>query len=192
MQVGHPVASWRLGTRGATFVATLALIAAACQGGPNIHGSPGATGAPTAGSSEEVASPAAPFAAATSTTVFGARTLLASGVFEVPAARAFGEPGFHEQYRFVHELPTGLEPTAGRVLVLALRDVGRPDQTCDQDHPLSGCVTVDWSDSGSRPKVPPGGVFDNSIRVELTSGTATFYLSQTDRLADEPDRFDPG
>ena len=77
-------------------------------------------------------------------------------------------------------------------LVLRLRDVERPDRQCDSDHPLSGCITVDWSDFEGRPGVPPGGVFDNHLTIQLASGPRTFYLSETGSLANEPDSHAPG
>ncbi len=117
---------------------------------------------------------------------------LAAGRFELPAASAFGAPGFHEVFELsgavAGDVPTG----GGGRLVVSLRDVSRPSQDCRSHHPLSGCATVDWSDAPGRPSVPSGGVFDNSLTVETASGPATRYLSETDRLADSPDRFDPG
>jgi len=118
--------------------------------------------------------------------------ILASGEFELVAANAFGEPGFHEPFHFTHSLPADLGSTAGLRLVVLLQEVTRPEQTCSSQHPLSGCATVDWSDAEGRPKVPPGGVFDNSLAVELRSGERTFFLSELGVLADAPDAFDPG
>jgi len=115
-------------------------------------------------------------------------TVLAAGDFDLPAAEAFGEPGFHEVRTAEATLPDGLGATKGRRLVLRLRDAGRPDQSCDSEHPLSGCATVDWSDDESRPNVPPGGVFDN--RLEL--GGQTFFLSESGALGGTPDQFRPG
>ena len=77
-------------------------------------------------------------------------------------------------------------------IVVALRDAGRPDQACSREHPLSGCATVDWSDAESRPKVPAGGVFENSLQLQLGAGVRTFYLSELGFLADKADTFDPG
>ena len=116
----------------------------------------------------------------------------ATGEFDLPAATAFGDPGFHETIQLTHTFPPTLEPTAGMRIVVALWDAGRPDQACSRDHPLSGCATVDWSDSDSRPKVPAGGVFDNSLELQLSEGGRTFYLSERGFLADEPDTYDPG
>lgn len=116
---------------------------------------------------------------------------MAAGQFRLPVANAFGEPGFHEVLAASHTLEADLGTTAGRMLVVELRDTSRPEQTCGSHHPLSGCATVDWSDALGRPKVPAGGVFDNSVTVELESGPRTFYLSESGALNDEPDRFDP-
>ena len=92
---------------------------------------------------------------------------------------------------------TGLAPevtprATSLQLTVRLVDQSRPDATCDEEHPLSGCVTVDWSDSEARPNVPPGGVFDNSLVIDLESGLQTFYLSESGSLADQPDAFAPG
>ena len=64
---------------------------------------------------------------------------------------------------------------------------GAPEMTCSREHPISGCATVDWSDARSRPSVPPGGVFDNSITSEMASGERSFFLSESGALNDEPD-----
>lgn len=91
-----------------------------------------------------------------------------------------------------HALPESLGPTAGKRLVIALRDANRPDVMCGTQHPLSGCATVDWSDALSRPNVPDTGVFDNSIALQLSSGSRRFFLSESLALAAQPDRFDAG
>ena len=121
----------------------------------------------------------------------GERTLV-GGEFELPAARSFGEPGFHEVLTSSQSLPKNLGQTAGLRLVLALRDGRRPEQTCSRQHPLSGCATVDWSDTESRPGVPPGGVFENTLTVRLVPGAHTLHLSESGGLNDSPDPFKPG
>ena len=113
-----------------------------------------------------------------------------SGLLDPPRASAFGEPGFHEVLTASGDVPQA--PASGSRLVLRLWDADRPDDICSFDHPLSGCATVDWSDDDRRPGVPPGGVFQNSLTLELTSGVQTFFLSQSDALNDEPDPFAPG
>jgi hypothetical protein len=123
-------------------------------------------------------------------TVTAGSVVLAEGTLELPAADAFGDPGFHEVLVVTATAPPG--GTAGQTLVVRLRDARRPDQACDSEHPLSGCVTVDWSDIENRPNVPEGGVFDNHLTVDLVSGPRTFFLSETGALADEPDAFSPG
>ncbi len=117
---------------------------------------------------------------------------LLSGTFAVPAANAFGDPGFHQVLSGSGVLPTTLPETQGRRLIVSLRDAGRPAETCSQQHPLSGCATVDWSDDPTRPNVPAGGVFLNRITVQLAGGSATFYLSQDGSLRNRPDPFTPG
>lgn len=118
--------------------------------------------------------------------------VLVSGNLELPAANDFGEPGFHKVLTATQNLSSELGETAGLRLVLSLWDVKRSEITCTTEHPLSGCATIDWSDFESRPNVPPGGVFDNSLTLELVSGTHTFYLSETGDLNDEPDAYKPG
>ncbi len=116
--------------------------------------------------------------------------ILASGTFPISAARSFDDEGFHQAVAISADAPEAVGQ--GELLVVRLLDADRPDQTCDREHPLSGCVTVDWSDGESRPNVPAGGVFDNSLTVRLESGPRTFYLSESGSLADQPDDFDPG
>ena len=117
---------------------------------------------------------------------------LAAGELDLPSAGGFGDPGFHEVVVTTQTLPADLGPAAGMTLVLTLRDAGRPEQTCSTHHPLSGCATVDWSDDPSRPKVPPGGVFDNSLTLQLETGARTLFLSGSGALTGAPDPFEPG
>lgn len=76
--------------------------------------------------------------------------------------------------------------------MVRLRESSRPGQTCSKDHPLSGCATVDWSDSRDRPKVPASGVFDNSLTLPLAGGPATVFLRADGALATRPEAFNPG
>ena len=124
-------------------------------------------------------------------TGFGVQRL-ASGEFLLPAANAFGAPGFHEVLIDVQTLPSDLSVTSGDRLILSLRDLGRPDQSCSREHPLSGCATVDWSDFDGRAKVPPGGVFEHSLTLRLASGDHSFFLSESGSLNDTPDSYKPG
>ena len=121
-----------------------------------------------------------------------AARILAAGEFQLPAANAYGEPGFHEVLKATHDLPPDLGRMTGLRLVLKLWDAGRPKRTCDSEHPTSGCATVDWSDATGRPNVPPGGVVDNSITFQLATGVHSFFLSESGALNDKPDAFDPG
>lgn len=118
--------------------------------------------------------------------------LIAAGEFDLPAAAAFGDPGFHESIQLIHTVPSTLETTTGMRIIVTLWDAGRPDQACSRNHPLSGCATVDWSDAEGRPNVPAGGVFENSLQLQLEQGERTFYLSELGILAEEADVFDPG
>ena len=91
----------------------------------------------------------------------------AIGAFQVPPAQSFTDPGFHYVV-VVHGRIAG----SGRTLSLSLRDLTRPRQRCVSEHPLSGCVTVDWADFPGRPHVPKSGVFRN----ELTVGGVRLHL----------------
>ncbi|MFB3050504.1 MAG: hypothetical protein ACE1Z0_00800, partial [Acidimicrobiia bacterium] len=116
---------------------------------------------------------------------------LAAGEFDLPAAGAFGEPGFHEVLTATNDLPSDVGAAQGLKLVLKLWDAGRPEVECSSEHPLSGCATVDWSDFEDRPDVPTGGVFDNHLDVVSTSGPVELFLSETDGLAQAPDSYSP-
>ena len=117
---------------------------------------------------------------------------LASGELLLVAATSFGSPGFHEVLTDTQTIPEDITAAAGRRLVLTLRDLGRPEQRCDRDHPLSGCATVDWSDFEGRPGVPQGGVFEHRLVLQLASGEQSFFLSDSGSLNEAPDRYKPG
>jgi hypothetical protein len=117
---------------------------------------------------------------------------LASGELSLPAATSFGSPGFHEVLTDSQTIPEAVTALAGRRLVLTLRDLGRPEQRCGREHPLSGCATVDWSDFEGRPGVPPGGVFEHRLVLQLASGERSFFLSDSGSLNEVPDRYKPG
>jgi len=156
------------------------LVLSACtQNATQASDQPTATPKPVVQGPTLQAQPASPFR-------------IAAGEFDLPAANAFGEPGFHETVQLIHSVPSSLEPSAGMRIVVTLWDAGRPDQACSSDHPLSGCATVDWSDAEGRPNVPAGGVFENSLELPLSDGARTFYLSERGLLADEADVYDPG
>lgn len=118
--------------------------------------------------------------------------VIAAGEFQLPAASSFGEPGFHTPLSATHELTAGQTVINGKKLVLRLWDADRPGRTCDSQHPLSGCATVDWSDAPGRPNVPSGGVFENSISLQIGGETRRFFLSESGDLRNSPDAFDPG
>ena len=120
----------------------------------------------------------------------GGDFVLLEGKVELPAASAFGDPGFHEVLELTGTIPEAAAGMAGELSV-RLVDIGRPDQECDREHPLSGCATVDWSDFEDRPGVPAGGVFDNHLNVVSTSGPLQLFLSETDGLAEAPDSYSP-
>lgn len=114
-------------------------------------------------------------------------TALTSGSFRLPAAGAFGEPGFHAAFQITAALPDTLGPTTGLTLVLELRDLTRPTVTCSTPHPTSGCATVDWDDFPDRPATPASGLFLNRLRVAAGGGTRDFFLRKTMTLADDPE-----
>ncbi|MEE9247393.1 MAG: hypothetical protein V3U79_01685 [Dehalococcoidia bacterium] len=194
--------------RGVLVLGAILVIALACGGG--VTATPqGPPPSPTVGQSPlartPILTPAATATAVSTATIapppiatdIPALTTLAPGVLvagllDLPAANAFGEPGFHQVLTASGDVPPDSGPAPGSRLVLRLWDADRPDSICSFDHPLSGCATVDWSDDDRRPGVPPGGVFENSLTLELTSGVQTFFLSQSDALNDEPDPFAPG
>ena len=107
------------------------------------------------------------------------------------AASSFDDPGFHEALIVSATVPD-LGPRPGSDLVLTLRDSSRPEQACSRQHPLSGCASVDWSDSPGRPNVPANGIFDNYLVVVTASGETTLFLREDGRLAGDPEEFDPG
>jgi len=115
-----------------------------------------------------------------------------AGELRLPAANAFGEPGFHRVLVASARVPLGLRSPTGFRLVLTLRDATRPRQRCSSDHPLSGCATVDWADDPSRPNVPRSGVFQNSVTVRLVSGAQTFFLHPSGGLSSRPEPYQPG
>jgi len=125
-----------------------------------------------------------------STQVPAGEFIVFAGTVEIPGAQTFGEPGFHEALVLAGVVPEPSAGISGR-LVVRLRDVGRPTQTCDRDHPLSGCVTVDWSDFEDRPNVPPGGVFDNRLTTVSAAGPIEMFLSEDGLLATVPDQYSP-
>lgn len=166
----------------------VALLAAACgdSSGPTVTAAPTTVTAP-AGSTAPTSS-----TSTTTTTTAAAPSVVvvAAGTLDLPAAAEFGDPGFHEPLFVEGTIPEAA--AAGGRLIVSLRDAERPDQACDSEHPLSGCATVDWSDAETRPNVPSGGVFDNSLTIVTADETLTAYLSESGDLAAEPDAFDPG
>ena len=118
-----------------------------------------------------------------------APTPILSGVFDLPAAAAIGDTGFHQVLTTMGTSP--VDVVAGGRLVVRLRDASQPNQECDRQHPLSGCATVDWSDFEERPGVPAGGVFDNRVSVGGSSEATVLFLSETGSLARVPDAYKP-
>ena len=118
--------------------------------------------------------------------------VLASGELLLPAASAFGTPGFHEVLIASDVLSNEYVVNKPGLLVVSLRDASRPEFGCSSHHPLSGCATVDWADAESRPNVPPGGVFENSITLNGVSGTYKLFLSRSGFLNELPNEYEAG
>ena len=117
----------------------------------------------------------------------------AYGMVVVPAAQSFTDRGFHDTLTVAPRFPARGPALREAVTVsLALRDASRPRQMCSEDHPLSGCVTVDWSDDPARPHVPMSGVFVNALTVVTADGARTLYLHPAGTLTARPERFVPG
>ena len=157
-------------------IVTFFVLAAACGGDGAVPSSSSAVPSTTPQGTQSAQGPAG-------------LTLL-TGSIEVPGARAFGDPGFHEPFVLIGTIPQSAAGLTGE-LVVRLRDAGRPDQTCDRNHPLSGCVTIDWSDFEDRPGVPAGGVFDNRLQVVSAGGSVDLFLSERRGLAATPDQYSP-
>lgn len=134
----------------------------------------------------------APAAAGATPAAAAPQPSVAAGELRLPAASAFGDPGFHQVLTASARVPAAVRSSARFRLVLSLRDAGRRGQTCSSEHPLSGCATVDWSDDPGRPSVPANGVFANSVTVRLASGTRTFFLTPTGSLSRQANPFEPG
>ena len=117
--------------------------------------------------------------------------VLAAGELRVPAAIDSDEPGFHEVFFVLQRLRPDLAPTAGRRLVVTLRDLTRPGQQCASDEPEDGCVTIDWSADPAEPRTPANGLFVNRLRLTLEAGERDYFLSRTMALNDVPDLIDP-
>ena len=117
--------------------------------------------------------------------------VLASGDPPPPGRAGVRRAGFHAVLSAQATLRDVVAP-AGSRLVLSLRDATRPEQSCESEHPLSGCATVDWSDFEGRPGVPDGGVFTQRLTLALADGPRDFFLSEREGLASQADDFSPG
>jgi len=159
-------------------VVVIALVATACSANGNSSGSV------LPASTETVP------ASATS----GGSIALLTGTVSIDAAQSFEDRGFHQAVEITGTIPTLVSESSSprATLRVSLWDASRPTQTCSRDHPLSGCVTVDWSDAPGRPHVPNDGVFANQLTLPTTDGTTTFNLRESGELAATPEQFSPG
>ena len=113
------------------------------------------------------------------------RQMLADGTFDVPASFTFNEPGFHFPIILTHTVPINLPPTAGKQLIISLRDQSSPTKVCADDTPSAGCATVDWQDDPSRPNVPATGIFDNSLHLQIGETRQIWVLNPDSTLTTE-------
>lgn len=106
-------------------------------------------------------------------------TPLASGLLRVPAALTPGKP--EHPYTFGQDLRPEAIARGGETLVVRLRDASRPGKTCANDHPLSGCVTIDWfaEDASGR-----GEPLRNIVTLDLATGPHTFFLHENGTLTE--------
>ena len=120
-------------------------------------------------------------------------TVLASGTFEVPAVQGINDaPGFHEVFDATALVPPSIHVGSGSRILIRFRDRTRPDVTCASEHPLSGCVTLDWSDFPERPRVPAEGAFEQRLTLDAAAGHQDLFLSQSGTLNARPDHYEPG
>lgn len=109
--------------------------------------------------------------------------ILAQGEVDLFFSTGPGSPTFNSAITLPHTAPADLGPTAGRLLVLSLRDASQPDQFCDPADPsgglFDGCAVVDWPFPGRR------GI--NLVELALDSGDRTYHLRMSDQLEDDPE-----
>ncbi len=97
-------------------------------------------------------------------------------------------PGYHEFITVEGAFPADLGATAGRELVVALRDKNRPGQVCPNEVPWDGCASVDWDDvDGARNAPAGGGYFENKLILSTESGRLVLFMNQALGLERELD-----
>lgn len=115
----------------------------------------------------------------------------APGSFDLPAAfeLELDSVGFHELISVEGAFPQDLGATDGRELVVALRDVSRPRQTCPRDDvPWDGCASVDWDDVDGKRNAPPGGgYFENKLVIQTEDGKRELFLNRALGISPEID-----
>lgn len=83
-------------------------------------------------------------------------------------------------------IPDGLEATAGRELIVTLRDASRPDRVCPVDGLGGldeGCVVVDWP-----AMLPDPRPYPNRLTLDASQGSrVTLHLRRSGTLAAEPE-----
>ncbi len=103
---------------------------------------------------------------------------IVSGSFEVPQFRSTSDPNYHTFRSITGQLPADLPDTAGRQLTIVLFDIDNPDLSCEIQHPLEGCTTIDWDDFQGVPNVPLSGYFDNSFTTRMGGEETKLFLRQ--------------
>ena len=114
--------------------------------------------------------------------------VLAGGNFALPSSQGPGTPNFNFPVRIDTNL-TQADPgtVAGRLLVLSLRDSGRPSQTCQgASHPINGCASIDW------PLTAPNSANSNWLSLVLGGERRILYLTESRDLWPAPDPMKPG
>ncbi len=191
---------------GTALVALTALMAACSSGGPRLSDTaPTSTSTAPSTTLPSTTLPLttlplttlAPDATDPSTTAVasapGAEQVLVRGSVKIPSVVGIKDaPGFHDVFETSATLPSALAATKGATLIVRFRDLTRPTMTCSYEHPLSGCVTLDWSDFPERPKVPAGGAFEQRVSLPTSTGGLDLFLSQNQTLQPQGDPYEPG
>jgi hypothetical protein len=82
------------------------------------------------------------------------------------------DPKFLVPYQWQNNLPSNLEPTAGKLLVFSLREITDPDADCGQSDFDASCASmVVIENTVEEPGLRPG-----RLAVDLGSGPTTFFM----------------
>ena len=112
--------------------------------------------------------------------------VLATGRFTLPPADGPASPNFSLKVDLRAAVPeAGLQGTSGRLLTLALADVGRPNVACEGHHPRNGCAAIDY------PLVGPDLFNSSWLSVALADGRRRLFLTESQDLSAVPDPLKP-